>query len=119
MKPRKPTIDNALQADSDADEEEAPGGHNDGEQDEDAPARGHYGIFVQTRKCEDLCLGLGLTLKHIRQMKKLYDANDMYCTYVVYLLDQLRQLVYMCVFELTMMWCVHTAARSRRQSSSS
>uniref|UniRef100_K3WID8 EF-hand domain-containing protein n=1 Tax=Globisporangium ultimum (strain ATCC 200006 / CBS 805.95 / DAOM BR144) TaxID=431595 RepID=K3WID8_GLOUD len=49
--------------------------------DENEPATGvHYEIFVHTRRCEEVCYGLGITLKHIRKMKKKYDDNDMYCT---------------------------------------
>lgn len=66
--------------DDDNDTDNGNGGDVD---DKDAPARGHYDIFIQTRKCEDLCRDLGLTLKHIRRMKKKYDENDMYCTYVM------------------------------------
>lgn len=51
------------------------------EVDDDEPAKGgYYDLFIQTRRCEELCCSLGLTLKHIRAMKKKYDDNDMYCT---------------------------------------
>ncbi|TYZ64365.1 hypothetical protein PybrP1_000277 [[Pythium] brassicae (nom. inval.)] len=80
-KPRKPTLDTRRHLDCEAGKDDAVGDSDEGERADDAPARGHYDIFLQARKCEDLCLDLGLTLKHIRQMKKLYDANDMYCSY--------------------------------------
>ncbi|ETK72305.1 hypothetical protein F441_20995 [Phytophthora nicotianae CJ01A1] len=44
----------------------------------DEDAEGVYKIFVQTRRCEELCSGLGLTMKDIRKMKRKYDANDMF-----------------------------------------
>lgn len=45
-------------------------------------ADGLYGVFVQTHRCEELCSGLGLTLSDIRKMKRKYDSNDMYHSYV-------------------------------------
>lgn len=44
----------------------------------DQDAKGLYDIFIQTRRCEELCSGLGLTLSDIRKMKRKYDDNDMY-----------------------------------------
>ncbi|RLN21440.1 hypothetical protein BBJ28_00017966 [Nothophytophthora sp. Chile5] len=41
-------------------------------------AIGDYGVFVQTRRCEELCSNLHLTMRDIRKMKRKYDANDMY-----------------------------------------
>ncbi|KAG6961149.1 hypothetical protein JG688_00009263 [Phytophthora aleatoria] len=41
-------------------------------------AEGIYNVLVQTRRCEELCSGLGLTMKDIRKMKRKYDANDMF-----------------------------------------
>ncbi|GMF12247.1 unnamed protein product [Phytophthora lilii] len=41
-------------------------------------AKGLYDILVQTRRCEELCSGLGLTMSDIRKMKRKYDDNDMY-----------------------------------------
>ncbi|KAF1773160.1 EF-hand domain pair [Phytophthora cactorum] len=45
-------------------------------------AEGIYNVLVQTRRCEELCSGLGLTMKDIRKMKRKYDANDMFHSYV-------------------------------------
>lgn len=52
-------------------------------EEEDDLARGIYNVFIQTRRCENICYGLGLTLDNIRQMKRKYDENDMYNTYVL------------------------------------
>lgn len=86
VKPRKATLKSSSmdqQSDDEAGETTAEGGGAlTGHDEEEPPARGHYDIFIQTRECEDVCLGLGLALKHIHRMKKHYDANDMYCTYV-------------------------------------
>ncbi|KAG7396230.1 hypothetical protein PHYBOEH_002610 [Phytophthora boehmeriae] len=41
-------------------------------------SNGLYNILVQTRRCEELCSGLGLTMKDIRKMKRKYNENDMY-----------------------------------------
>jgi hypothetical protein len=41
-------------------------------------AKGLYDVLVQTRRCEQLCAGLGLTMSDIRKMKRKYDDNDMY-----------------------------------------
>ncbi|KAL3674230.1 hypothetical protein V7S43_000188 [Phytophthora oleae] len=46
--------------------------------DPEEDANGLYDILVQTRRCEDLCSGLGLTMGDIRKMKRKYDNNDMY-----------------------------------------
>ncbi|KAJ0400476.1 hypothetical protein ATCC90586_003948 [Pythium insidiosum] len=47
--------------------------------DREQPATGvHYDIFVQTRRCESVCVELGLTLKDVRKIKVKYDENDMY-----------------------------------------
>ncbi|GMF37675.1 unnamed protein product [Phytophthora fragariaefolia] len=48
------------------------------EGDPDQDAKGLYDILVQTRRCEELCSGLGLTMREIRKMKRKYDDNDMY-----------------------------------------
>uniref|UniRef100_H3HD25 EF-hand domain-containing protein n=1 Tax=Phytophthora ramorum TaxID=164328 RepID=H3HD25_PHYRM len=40
--------------------------------------RGSKVAPVQTRRCEELCSGLGLTMSDIRKMKRKYDDNDMY-----------------------------------------
>lgn len=54
------------------------GDDDDANTDKEAPAKGVYDIFVQTRRCEKLCVDLSLKLKHIRKMKKKFDDNDMY-----------------------------------------
>lgn len=82
---RKSTMDSssmAQQSDDEADDVDGGkgGALSDALADEEPPARGHYDIFIQTRQCESLCLSLGLTLQHIRKMKKKYDVNGMYCT---------------------------------------
>ncbi|KAF4322028.1 hypothetical protein BBO99_00004334 [Phytophthora kernoviae] len=41
-------------------------------------SNGLYNILVQTRRCEELCSGLGLTMKDIRKLKRKYNDNDMY-----------------------------------------
>ncbi|KAK1947018.1 hypothetical protein P3T76_001028 [Phytophthora citrophthora] len=50
--------------------------------DPEEDANGIYDILVQTQRCEDLCSGLGLTMRDIRKMKRKYDANDMFHSYV-------------------------------------
>lgn len=52
------------------------------EGEEDGDASGFYGEFVQTKRCETLCRELGMTTRDIRRLKRKYDANDMYNTYV-------------------------------------
>ncbi|KAF4040181.1 hypothetical protein GN244_ATG07610 [Phytophthora infestans] len=46
--------------------------------DPEEDTEGVYSILVQTRRCEELCSGLGLTMKDIRKMKRKYDSNDMF-----------------------------------------
>ncbi|KAG1712034.1 hypothetical protein DVH05_009274 [Phytophthora capsici] len=46
--------------------------------DPEEDADGIYDVLVQTRRCEELCSGLGLTMRDIRKMKRKYDDNDMF-----------------------------------------
>ena len=46
------------------------------------PVRGMYHELVETRQCETLCAELGLTVQHLRKMKRKFAENDMYHTYV-------------------------------------
>ncbi|KAE9031418.1 hypothetical protein PR003_g12427 [Phytophthora rubi] len=71
-KKRKSDTATPAATDPEQDPKENKGG--DPEQD----AKGLYDIFVQTRRCEELCSGLGLTMSDIRKMKRKYDDNDMY-----------------------------------------
>jgi hypothetical protein len=83
-------------APTDKDERErGAGGDGDGEEsgeqseeEEDGDASGFYGVFVQTKRCETLCRDLGITTRDIRRMKRKYDANDMYNTYVLLLVGK-------------------------------
>lgn len=58
------------------------------QEEEDGDASGFYGVFVQTKRCETLCRDLGITTRDIRRMKRKYDANDMYNTYVFRLIGK-------------------------------
>ncbi|KAH7488214.1 hypothetical protein KRP22_009146 [Phytophthora ramorum] len=54
------------------------GGTKGKAKDPEEDANGLYNVLVQTRRCEELCSGLGLTMSDIRKMKRKYDDNDMY-----------------------------------------
>lgn len=82
-----------------ADEENTPR-----DREEEPEAKGNiYGVFVQSQRCEELCHRLGLTLREIRKMKRKYDANDMYHTYVW------EAVLSNCLFWLAHSWrCLHS-----------